>query len=250
MTTAVVPAAGTGARLKESLLNSGIAAHPVRDYLSSDPNCPKALLPLNDRPVLWWTLQSLASVVHIGHLIIAAPEGYEEAVRSVAQEIHRPQLFQVITGGATRQESVARCLHFLPEETRWIVVHDGVRPFVTPRIVASVWLAAQMWGAATAAVPCTDTMKESFDGIWIRRTVDRKSLWAVQTPQVFARYLLVRAHHLGREKGWRTSDDAALVEKMGIPVRLVPSDPWNIKLTTLSDFTVADALIRLQKVPP
>ncbi len=243
MTTAVVPAAGSGARLRESLKDRSVPSDDLLSALKTDPNLPKVLLPLCGRPVLWWTLKGLCSTPQIRTVVVGAAPGYEEMTQRVIGESGFARSIRIVSGGSRRQETVFRCLLSLPEDTMWVVIHDGARPLIRPSVVSQVWRAAQATGAATAAIPCTDTVKESWDGVLVNRTVDRRLLWAAQTPQVFSRYLIERAHRLALEKGWAGTDDASLVEQIGLPVRLVRSDPFNIKLTSAADFLFASSLI-------
>jgi 2-C-methyl-D-erythritol 4-phosphate cytidylyltransferase len=146
-------------------------------------------------------------------------------------------------GGPRRQDSVRAGLHTIaPRE--FVVVHDGARPMVTPALIEAGVEAARQTGAAAAAVPVIDTLKESDGHAIVRRTVPRDGLWAVQTPQVFRYQLLLRAHNAATDD---VTDDCALVEAIGVPVKLYPGSAANLKVTTPDDLAIADALLRARK---
>ena len=139
--------------------------------------------------------------------------------------------------------SVSCGLKALPPAAKWVVVHDGARPLVTPELIEATIRAARSAKAAIAAVPVVPTIKQVRGG-WVEKTLDRKRLWAVQTPQVFERGLLEKAHQHGRGNSFVATDDAALVERLGYRVRIVEGSPRNIKITTREDLMVAVALMK------
>ncbi|HEV8306765.1 MAG TPA: 2-C-methyl-D-erythritol 4-phosphate cytidylyltransferase, partial [Methylomirabilota bacterium] len=128
----------------------------------------------------------------------------------------------------------------------WIVVHDGVRPCVTPELVTGVLAEARAHGAAVAALPIAETLKRAAEG-WVTATVDRDGLWAIQTPQAFRAALLREAHRRAAADGLLATDDAALVERLGAPVRVVPGLPGNVKITRPDDLGLARALLWKRK---
>ncbi|MFM8559513.1 MAG: 2-C-methyl-D-erythritol 4-phosphate cytidylyltransferase, partial [bacterium] len=140
-------------------------------------------------------------------------------------------------GGDERQHSVARGLHVVPEGVTHVAVHAAARALVTPEVVARTIAEAVEHGAAIAAVPQADTLKQGTLGL-DTGTVPRAGLWAAQTPQAFRRDWLERAH---REAAELATDDAALVEWLGHPVRLALGDPLNFKITTAGDLALAEA---------
>jgi 2-C-methyl-D-erythritol 4-phosphate cytidylyltransferase len=151
----------------------------------------------------------------------------------------------IVPGGARRQDSVREGLDRLAQVTpacRWVMIHDGARPLVTPTILEAGLQAAQEHQAAIAAVPVKDTIKQVQHG-WIAATLDRSQLWAVQTPQVFSFPLIQQAHHnpVAQED---VTDDAALLEQLGHPVIIFPGSYTNIKITTQDDLFLAEALIQ------
>jgi 2-C-methyl-D-erythritol 4-phosphate cytidylyltransferase len=148
----------------------------------------------------------------------------------------------VVAGGPERQESVARGLAAVPATAAWILVHDGVRPCITPALVRRVVDAARVHGAAVAALPVAETLKRGAEG-WVKETVPRDGLWAIQTPQGFRAALLREAHRRAAADRVVGTDDAALVERVGVPVRLVAGLPGNVKITRPEDLPLARRLL-------
>ena len=160
-----------------------------------------------------------------------------------------PWIFQCDTdrlliapGGATRQQSVANGLDDLMDEAKIVLVHDAARPGVTAEMISRVIGATREKGAAIAALPVVDTLKEVGPASMIARTVDRTKLWRAQTPQGFGREVIVRAHREARQAKLDATDDAALCEALGIPVAVVAGDERAMKVTDEADFARAEAL--------
>jgi len=158
--------------------------------------------------------------------------------------------FGVVSGGAERGHSVRAGLAALPVAANVVLVHDGARPFPSRDVIDQVIAIARSGRAAIAAIPLGDTLKEAErtdEGIVVRKTIPRDELWRAQTPQGFPRALLVEAHE--KAGGLEATDDAQLVERLGKPVVLVPDVPTNLKITTLEDLEMADALIARRLAP-
>lgn len=182
--------------------------------------------------------QECASVERIVLVLAAENVGRGEAL---AGEHGFAKVCAVVQGGKRRQDSVRLGLEVLGE-CEYVAVHDGGRPLVTVELIERGLEAAGATGAAVAALPLVDTIKEAgADGLVVR-TVDRSRLWATQTPQVFRYDLLAQAH---REITSDVTDDAAMLEALGIPVRLFPGDRRNIKVTTAEDLEVVGALLEI-----
>jgi 2-C-methyl-D-erythritol 4-phosphate cytidylyltransferase len=137
---------------------------------------------------------------------------------------------------------VARGLAAVPPTAPWILVHDGVRPCITPELVRRVVEATRAHGAAVAALPVAETLKRGAEG-WVKETVPRDGLWAIQTPQGFRAELLREAHRRAAADGILGTDDAALIERLGTSVRLVPGLPGNVKITHPEDLPLARRLL-------
>ncbi|WP_194174854.1 2-C-methyl-D-erythritol 4-phosphate cytidylyltransferase [Desulfofundulus thermobenzoicus] len=205
----------------------------------------KQLLPLGGIPVLARSLQVFERAVPVkGYVLVAGRDDVERFNNMARQQWFCRKLLSVVAGGGSRQESVFNGLLALPRETAVVLVHDGARPLVYTGLVERVAEAAARWGAAIAAVPVKDTVKQAGPDEFAARTLPRDSLWLAQTPQAFHYALLVEAHQRAREEKITATDDASLVEAMGRPVKLVPGSYRNIKITTPEDLAVAEALLR------
>jgi 2-C-methyl-D-erythritol 4-phosphate cytidylyltransferase len=215
---AIVPAGGQGVRMGRK----------------------KPGLPLAGQPILRWTLDVLEATPVIAQVLVAVPA---EDVETWRREFAGcPKVGAVVAGGAERQDSVRLALAAVPPEVEWIAVHDGVRPCITADLVERVVAEARVHGAAIAALPVHETVKRAADG-WVTETVERNGLWAVQTPQVFRADLLREAHRRAAPDGVHGTDDAALVERLGAPVRLVIGLAGNVKITRPEDLPLAEALL-------
>ena len=148
----------------------------------------------------------------------------------------------IVPGGAERQESVFQGLRAAPP-AELVAVHDGARPLISSSLIARCVEAAREHGAAAPALPVVDTLKRLDAEGRMRETVDRRSLVAIQTPQVFRRELLLEAHEAAARDRFTGTDDASLVERLGHPVFPVPSDLRNLKITTPEDLSLAEALL-------
>jgi 2-C-methyl-D-erythritol 4-phosphate cytidylyltransferase len=145
----------------------------------------------------------------------------------------------VVAGGAERAQSVAAGLAALGPECTTVLVHDAARPFVARPVIDAVIAHARAGQGAVAALPLSDTLKQA-DGTSVLHTVPRENLWRAQTPQGFPRAVLERAH--AESGGGAATDDAALVERLGVPVHLVPDSPRNLKVTSADDLALAQLL--------
>ncbi|HME97804.1 MAG TPA: 2-C-methyl-D-erythritol 4-phosphate cytidylyltransferase [Methylomirabilota bacterium] len=217
MTYAIVPAGGVGSRM-------------------GSPR-PKQYLRLGRAPILVATLRALARTPGLAGIVVAVPEAHVAATRRLLARQRVPKILDVVAGGADRQESVWRALQRVPERARWVVVHDGVRPFIAGGLVARVRTAAA-GGAATCGMPVRETVKRVRAGA-VEATIDRDGLWTTQTPQVFTRALLWEAHEKARRDGFAGTDDAMLVERLGTTVAMVPGLEQNLKITTREDLRTA-----------
>jgi 2-C-methyl-D-erythritol 4-phosphate cytidylyltransferase len=163
-----------------------------------------------------------------------------------------PWLFQcdvnrllVSVGGRTRTESVANGLDDLPDEAQIVLVHDAARPFVDAATIDRVVQSVREGRATVAGLPVVDTLKEASDTNHVSRTVARERLWRAQTPQGFSRELIVRAHREAQAARVSATDDAALCERLGVPVSVVRGSERAMKITEESDFARAEALFNL-----
>jgi len=193
---------------------------------------PKALVVLAGRPMLEWSIDALRAVPAIEQIVVALPAGVVAPAGTLG-----------VPGGQERSHSVRAALHAArPDDA--VVVHDAARPLLTPAIVEECLaeLARGRCDAAIAAAPVTDTIKRA-QGEEVTETLDRRALWAIQTPQVFRRDVLERVMAQDDAVLAAATDDASLVEAMGGTVRVVPVSGPNLKVTTPLDLRVAELLL-------
>lgn len=205
---------------------------------------PKQYLPLAGIPVLVHTLRAFQLSAVIDEILLAVPrQDIPEVRRDMVVKYGISKVSLVLAGGAERQESVRNALSHLRDEHGIVLVHDGVRPFVSGELIGRAVAGAGECGAVAAGVPVTDTVKAADAAGWVTRTVPRAGLWLAQTPQAFSRPVIVAAYERAAAEGFRGTDDASLVERMGVPVRMIPGDCDNIKLTTPEDLLRGDLIL-------
>ena len=224
MTAAIIVAAGKSARM--------------------GPNADKLFLELNGCPVVAHTWRTFNQAGGIAEIIMVIRDGMQAAFAELAEEYKFTKKFCLVPGGKERQDSVWNGLDALSPGSEIVVIQDAARPCTSQRLIAATIEAARQTGAAVAAQPITDTIKESADGKLIERTLDRSRLWAVQTPQTFRVDVLRRALSEVRQKGLLVTDDTAACELIGQPVRLVVDPQPNPKITRPEDLPYVEALLR------
>jgi len=219
-TAAIVPAAGRGERL-------GVGS-------------PKALRPLAGTAILVHAVRALEAAKCVDVIIVVAPEEHVPTVHAMLSEVSTE--IHVVTGGETRQSSVARGLISLPDDVDVVLVHDAARPLVPPDVVSEVVQAVR--SGAPAVIPAlsvVDTIKVVDDDENVASTLDRSKLRAVQTPQGFQRSVLQSLHAASDVDDM--TDDAGLAEAAGIPVRVVAGHEEALKVTRPLDMVIAEAII-------
>ena len=198
---------------------------------------PKALVALSGKPMLEWSVEALRAVAAVTRILIALPPGELDAA---------PPGTVAVAGGEFRSQSVREALRAAGDGDP-VIVHDAARPLAPPELFEQALAELQRSGAdaAIAATPVSDTIKEvGDDGATVARTLQRGRLWAVQTPQVFRRAALQRAlEDASDELLAAATDDAWLIERLGGTVRIVPSRPENMKVTTPTDLHVAELML-------
>ena len=217
---AIIVAAGPGTRLGTSL--------------------PKAFVELAGLPLVVRSLRALLRAPSIDAVVVVVPPDGIERARALLER-HGPWRCQVAVaaGGAARQDSVRNGLAALGA-TQLIAIHDAARPFVSAEVIEATIAAAEHYGAAIAATPATDTVKQVHADGWIEATPARERMWLAQTPQVFRADLIRTAHSRGATSSNAATDDAALVERLGIRVHVVAANPENRKITTPEDLRWAE----------
>ncbi|MCP8971087.1 2-C-methyl-D-erythritol 4-phosphate cytidylyltransferase [Ectobacillus ponti] len=219
--TLVIPAAGQGKRM------------------GAGKN--KLLLPVRSVPLIIHTLRAFEQDAQCEKIVLVINPEEKALFARLLQEyrVQKPVLFAA--GGAERQDSVYQGV-LMAESAEYILVHDGARPFVTQQVIDEVLHMAIECGAATCAVPVKDTVKRVQDGMAVE-TIDRSSLWSVQTPQGFRAGILLAAHEAAKQAAFLGTDDASLVERMGERVAVTLGSYYNIKVTTPDDLIVAESFL-------
>lgn len=222
---AIVAAAGKGQRLKSKV--------------------PKPFVPLGKDPILLHALRVLDNSNLIGEIIVVANQADLAKAQLLIKKAKIKKLKDIIAGGKRRMDSVRCGLAAVSEDADYVLVHDGCRPFIDNRLISSVLDAAQTFGAAIIGVAVKPTIKEIEKGNFVAATLKRESLIEVQTPQVFRRDILSRAYEKAFADGAvaEATDDAALVEGLGIKVKVVDGSYRNIKITTPEDLRYAKMLM-------
>lgn len=203
----------------------------------------KLLLSLLGKPILAWTLLAAEAADQISWIGIIGQPADQLDIKAILADLALTKPVELITGGKTRQESVYNGLQALPDEAEGVLIHDGARCLATPDLFNRCAEALQNCLGLIAAVSVKDTIKVVDAGV-ITDTPDRKNLWAAQTPQGFEVKLLKQCHEQGRDLGWEVTDDAALFERCGLPVRIVEGEETNLKVTTPVDLAIAEFILR------
>lgn len=203
----------------------------------------KQLRWLAGKPMLLHSLQTFMARADVVSVVVVLPARYAGDPPPWVFQCDVDRLM-IAPGGATRTESVANGLDDLPDEAQVVLVHDAARPLVDDATIDRVVQHVRRVGPAIAALPVIDTLKEVDESNMIVRTVDRTRLWRAQTPQGFPREIIVRAHREAAASRLTATDDAALCERLGIPVAVVAGSERALKVTTDEDFARVEALAR------
>jgi 2-C-methyl-D-erythritol 4-phosphate cytidylyltransferase len=208
------------------------------------PNVDKLFLEFHSCPVVAHTWRRFDQAACIDRIVMVVREGMQSAFQALAEQFDFKKPFTLVAGGKERQDSVWNGLAALPASAEIVAIQDAARPCTSESLIGATITAARDGGAAVAAQPVTDTIKESGDGKWIERTLDRSRLWAVQTPQTFRVEIIRRALSTVRERGLLVTDDTAACELVGQPVALVVSAQPNPKVTRPEDLPYVELLLR------
>lgn len=223
MITALIVAAGRGSRL--------------------GGDTPKQYLPLAGNPVLTYSLKAFDRVVRIEQLILVVAANWIDHCREqvvALSDVTKP--VTVVAGGKHRQDSVTNGLDAIGDdvEDSIVLIHDGARPLVSATLVENCIDGALKWGACAPGIVPVDTLKQITPDGYVQNTISRDTCRQIQTPQAFSLKLIRRAHENARKKHWQATDDAALVERLGIPVKVIPGEPTNLKITNRRDLILAE----------
>jgi 2-C-methyl-D-erythritol 4-phosphate cytidylyltransferase len=204
----------------------------------------KLLTPLGGRPLLLHTLERLLATEVPAEIILVIRPGSQNEMEATIAPLKNKGNIRLVDGGAQRQDSVQAGLKAVSSTSDFVMVHDAARPFVTKELIDIVLAAAKLSDAAVCGSPCSDTLKEVGEDGLVLQTLDRSKLWTVQTPQIFRTKLLRDSYAAALKTGETYTDDTAVVEKMGHPVRIVLYHGVNMKITTPADWSLAEALLR------
>ncbi|CAJ1317957.1 2-C-methyl-D-erythritol 4-phosphate cytidylyltransferase [Paenibacillus nuruki] len=202
----------------------------------------KQYLRLQNKPILIHTLEVFEHSSIIDEIVIVTGKDDVQRCEDWITEYKLTKVKQVVVGGYDRQESVAHGLQYI--HSNWIMVHDGVRPFITQDQIMDCYHSAVTAGASVLAVPVKDTIKQVDLQKHILSTPDRSQLWAIQTPQTFRTADLQQAHQQALAEEFRGTDDSMLIERMGVTVSVVEGSYENIKITTPDDLDYASYLLQ------
>ena len=201
----------------------------------------KQYIHLGGMPIVVRTLAVFEQAAVVDEVVLVVGADDVAACEQICAQYGLRKVRAVIAGGKERQHSVHEGLKRMT--ATWVLVHDGVRPFVTEDVIVRSYEAAKRYGGAVAAVPVKDTIKSADSSGRVTATPDRSTLWAVQTPQAFERDALLKAHERALKDAYIGTDDASVAEYSGIPVQLVLGDYANIKITTPDDLAWAEYYI-------
>lgn len=222
--SAIIAAGGSGTRMKATV--------------------KKQYLELKGKPIIVHTIKRLSSIDRIKNIILSVPpEDISYCKEEIVDRYNLKKVNKIIAGGEVRQDSVYNALMELSVDTDIVVVHDAVRPFTAKEILETSIDTAERDGAAVTAVPESDTVKEVSKDLFIIKTLNRDILWRMQTPQTFKKKLLIQAFEHARKRGITSTDEAALLEGIGIPVKIVQGSYLNIKITTPEDMMLGEFLL-------
>lgn len=213
----------------------------------NDPNLKKPFVTLDGRPVWMHSAERFSARDDVKQiLVVIAAEDEEEFKTKFGANLALLGI-QVVIGGAERSDSVAAAITNVRDDINFIAIHDAARPCIADEWIDRVFREAEKSGAAILACPVTSTLKRVGGNKQITETVSRDGLWEAQTPQVFARKLLIDA--FARRTGVTATDDAQLVEKLGHKVSVVQGSQMNIKITTKEDLKIASAMLKALPKP-
>ncbi len=223
--TVLIPAAGMGKRMGRAVA--------------------KQFLPLGDKPMLAHTLLAFQRASVVDEIIpILSEEDMEICLAAIIEHYHITKVKTLVVGGKERQDSVYNGLQKIGKDAAIVLVHDGVRPFVTHDMIQETAELAKKGECVAVGVPLKDTVKEvGADGM-VRATLDRSRLWAIQTPQAFPLKTLRRVYDESYAHKMYGTDDATLVERAGIKVRVIMGSYENIKITTSEDLLLAEEILK------
>ena len=221
----IIPAAGSGSRMGSRI--------------------PKPFIQLNGQPILAHTIRNFLHVNEVIQIIVPTGNDSVKAVEEIVGATNNSRVhFHIVEGGAERQHSIQNALAKVFDEVDLVAVHDAVRPFIKPALIKKCADEAQKYKGAIIAVPAKDTIKIVDKHGAIERTPNRETLWQAQTPQIFSTKLLKKAYQKAIENNFVGTDDASLVERLGVRVKVVEGNRENLKITYPIDLQIAELFLK------
>lgn len=232
-TDAVIVSAGKGLRFME-----GKSIRPDHGK--------KQFTFLGGKPILAHTLEKFETCPLVRSIyLVVGQEDMDYCLKEIIEKNKFQKVSKIIPGGKRRQESVKNGIDALPKDTDIVAIHDGVRPFVTKAMLEDSIHSAGRYGAVILAMPVKETIKISNSDGTVLKTLDRESLWQIQTPQTFQVNVIREAYYRATEDGFIGTDDASLVERLGVKVHILPGSYTNIKITTPEDLLLANLFLEM-----
>lgn len=223
LSSAIIVAAGSGLRMNSSV--------------------PKQFLTLGGKTVLYHTLQKFLKTPAISEIIVVvAPEMTDSELLRISLPPSSSKPIRIVVGGKRRQDSVYNGLRAVDPKAAIVSIHDAVRPFICPETVSTAIDLCSQYDGVIVATPTTNTLKEVHDHL-IVKTVSRELIWQAQTPQTFRLEILLQAYEQAYHNGATVTDDAGLVERIGVKIRVIEGDSWNIKITSRQDLILAQSIL-------
>jgi 2-C-methyl-D-erythritol 4-phosphate cytidylyltransferase len=202
---------------------------------------------LADKPILAHTLDQFETCPLVrSTLLVVSEEDMDYTLKEIVEKYRYRKIARIVPGGKRRQDSVKNGMDALPKVVDIVMIHDGVRPFVTRAMIEDSIHSAERFGAVVVAMPVKDTIKMSNPDGTVLKTLDRESLWQTQTPQTFQATVIRRAYTKATEDGFVGTDDASLVEHLGVKVHILPGSYTNIKITTPEDLILAHLFLKMK----
>jgi 2-C-methyl-D-erythritol 4-phosphate cytidylyltransferase len=198
---------------------------------------------LEDKPVVGHTLAAFERAECVDEIIVVGRDDRLGELQELVRRAESKKVRHIISGGVHRQDSVRAGLNLLAPEVRFVAVHDAARPLITPGQIERVLAGCRVHGAAALAEPITDTLKRGDENSFVCGGVDRAGLYAMQTPQIFSRDLLVQAYDAVETEKLSVTDEVSAVERLGAKVLLVPNDEFNLKITYPRDLLLAQSFL-------
>lgn len=207
----------------------------------------KQYLVLAGQPILALTVKAFDATPDVERIVLVVPgEEIDYCRQRIVADARISTDILLVPGGARRQDSVCNGLQQLDDDQGIVLIHDGVRPLVSTQLIAACIQGTRRWEACIPVVEVIDTLKQTDSAGVIRWTVPREGLHTAQTPQGFRLALIREAHRRAMQEGWQATDDASLVERMGVSVHTIAGDRTNIKITTPDDLSWAEIFFALR----